>query len=394
MLIEAIPRLVVHLRSMLPDAKIEILIGEHAAIRASEPRPNPVPLRMSMCMRNQPDWLVISEMLPLSPSTRKSAFVAADQTSNHLESGIQYLDSSLLLKFRELEQISGDSFLKLLTFENLGLRGLTLIEGNLARDIIVRTGFVAQVGRTLDETENLAIDFLSLLRFAKILKDRISRSSVDGKFSYEMYHSQYLAAGRGRNRYINYARSIFQGSTERVFGQMQSLLKKDFGADCSLSSPGLARIYIAQLRDRDRKIEFSLRVPGEIPGEVPMVTCDSPIMIHRASAGAVGMAVLPAHEMMELAARLNRHPETRTLPGHFEITGAGAFLTYVTWKHLTNEIHLFSLDYIVTGIARAEEILSEELTRLSHSIDLKSNSVNQKDAQQFTTSPALKRRVA
>ena len=377
MLNEAIPRLVVHLRSMLPDAKIELLIGEHRPDRALEPLPSSSPFRLSLYLRNQPEWLVISETLPLSIAAKHTDF--------------QYLESSLLLKFPELDQLNNESFLKLLTFENLGLRGLTLVEGKSAREIVVRTGFVAQAGRTLDETENLAIDCLSLLRYAKIFKDRITRSSVGGKFSYEMYHSQYLAVGSGRNRYINYARSIFQGSIERAFGQMQSMLKQDFAAVCSLTSPSRVRILIPHLSDRDRKIEFSLRVGGESPGEVPMVTCESPIMIHRARAGASGMAVLPAQKMMDIAARLNCRAETRTEPGHFEVSANGAFLTYVTWKHLTNDLHLFSLDYIVSGIARTEELLREELTRIGQPIDLKSDSKNRKTAKLAAHSPITRR---
>gem|GEM_PF-3558008 len=143
---------------------------------------------------------------------------------------LQFLSSSLRLEFPQLENLGHAELLRLLSFENSGVRGLTLNAVPESRTLLLCTGFAAQRGRSVDETENLAIDVPSLLRFAKLLEDRISRSSIDGKFSYELYHSQFISVGSGRNRYIRNARSIFQGSTNRVFGQLQTLLKTDYTA--------------------------------------------------------------------------------------------------------------------------------------------------------------------
>ena len=95
---------------------------------------------------------------------------------------------------------------------------------------------MGQKGRTVDEAENLAIDVLSLLRYARLLEDRIMRSTAGYYFSYEMYHSQYLSKGLGRNRFINYARSIFNGSTERVFGQLSVMTFSQFDVNPALSA--------------------------------------------------------------------------------------------------------------------------------------------------------------
>ncbi len=111
------------------------------------------------------------------------------------------------------------------------------------------------------------------------------------------------------------------------------------------------------------------------------------MMIHRAGGGGpIGMIVLSTLQMMELAADLNNKPEVICERGHFEVSADGAFLTYATWKLLTNDVHLFSSDKIISGIAQAEAIFRESLSRFKST---RSRLESSKSLTQFRTKTRL-----
>lgn len=313
MLTEALPRLVVRLQSAFPEAKVTLAGADDGTpvIRAMFP--------------NHPNWRIECLGSPIAG--------AKDQ--------FQFIESALFLHYDSLQKIREEDFLRLVASENFGLRGVSLIaeSKNGRRLIRVKTGFVGQKGRTRDEGENLTIDVLSLLRFARLLEDRIQRSTAAGEFCYEMYHSQYISGSRGRNRYINYARSVFQGSTERVFGQISGMLRSDFGYDVQVMGTNVAKVTPPKA-----PYDIVLRIPDE----VPMLTCFAPL---HANEGSLRGA-------LELTSRLNARAEA----GHFELSADGTTLSFVAWKHLTNDLRLYSLDHMVKAVNRAEEALQEELS--------------------------------
>lgn len=119
------------------------------------------------------------------------------------------------------------------------------------------------------------------------------------------------------------------------------------------------------------------------------------MMIHRAGGdGPIGMIVLSTLQMMELAAELNNKPEVICEPGHFEVSADGAFLTYATWKLLTNDVHLFSLVKIISGIAQAEAIFCESLSRFNSTRSRRESSKSLTQFRTKTRLPHVKRRAA
>lgn len=316
MLAEAIPRLVVRLRSAFPEARVDLRSSgmDQSILCVSFP--------------NHPTWKVET----------KGKFFGG------LKNEFQLFESTLLLKYDCLQQIPEEDYQRFIASENFGLRGVTLVpERDPGRDgsqrlIRVRAAFVGQKGRTRDEGENLLIDILSLLRFARLLEDRILRSTAAGDFCFEMYHSQYVSGSRGRNRYINYARNIFQGSTERAFGQVAAMLRDDFQYDVQITGAGVARVL-----PPDSDLEIILRVPEEIP----MITCYAPL--HSVTG--------PQRKALDLSARLNAKVEG----GHFEVSVDNSTISYVSWKHLTNDLRLYSLDHMITAISRASDALQVAL---------------------------------
>jgi hypothetical protein len=309
MLAEAFPRLAIRLRSTFPDAQIKL--AENArGMRVSFPA--------------FPAWEV-------------------EVTAAPCHEQFQVLQSSILLHYECLQDIPVDDFHRLISAENLGLRGATLLvdKEHGRRAIRIRSSFIGQKGRTRDEAENIAIDTLSMLRFARLLEDRILRSVANDRFSYEMYYSQYLSKSIGRNRYINYARSIFQGSTERVFGQVAGMLKEDYKYKVNMSQN-----FIASITPPGSDLEIILRIPEEIP----MLTCSA----------SLHMAAWDPEKSFELVARLN---PTMTM-GHFEVNADGSLISFVAWKHLTNDLRYYSLDQMIASVHEAERVLYAELPEL------------------------------
>lgn len=306
MLAEAFPRLAVRLRSTFPDARISV---SSDSMRVSFPA--------------FPAWKVEVKASPCHEQ-------------------FQVIQSKITLTYDCLRNIPETDFYRLLAAENLGLRGVSLIPDFAPNDwsqhaIGICTSFVGQKGRTRDEAENLAIDTLSLLRFARLLEDRILRSVGGMKFSYDLYYTQYLAGQIGRNRYINYARSIFQGSTERLFGQVVNMLSEDYKYSVTLSTP-----YVATLASPDHELTMNLRVPDGIP----MLTLSC----------ALKVAPWDANKSFALIAQLN----AKLLMGHFEVNADGSLISYVTWKHLTNDFRYYGLDQMINSVLHAKQLLFSE----------------------------------
>lgn len=312
MLVEAIPRLAAHLRTVIPEAQIELENQNHLVVSPSA----------------FPEWRIQVSGKPV-----------------HDE--FQILQTSLDLEFESLSRITDSDFNRLIATENFGLRGVTLLKGEGSpRRLRIRTGFLGQMGRTLDEMENTTIDILSTLRFARLLKDRIQRSSAGGDFSIEMYHSMYIVGSRGWQRHINSGRSFFKGSTERFFGQLVTMLQKDHKCQPTVQERNIAKV---QLPNSD--LEIVMRVPEEMP----IISFYTPIQI----------ADRNPSKIMATLEELNR----KTDFGHFEATQKGSLISFVTWKHLTNDLRYFSLDHLITSTLKAEELLRLRLSEKSRSND-------------------------
>lgn len=304
MLPELFLRLAVRLRSSFPDGKIELT--DHGLL-----------VSFPAC----PNWEVEVSTKPQSEQ-------------------FQIVESVIRVRYECLQDIPEGDFARLLAAENLGLRGATLVadETHGKHAIAIRSTFVGQKGRTRDEAENLAIDTLSLLRFARLFEDRVLKSQVNNQFSYDLYYSQYLLRSIGRNRFINYARSIFQGSTGRVFGQMASMMKEDYKYDVNVS-----RGSVATVTPPGSKTVIILRIPDEIP----MLTCSA----------SLHMANCEPEKAFDLVTRLN--PLLKS--GHLEVNADGSLISFVTWKHLTNDLRYYSLDQMIASVHEAEKLLAEHL---------------------------------
>lgn len=304
-----IPRLVVRLRSAFPDASVECLGTERLRIVLGPQAPRVIEVHASPID-------IGGEMF-------------------------QAIQARMSLRFECLEDVSEVDYHRLVASENFGLRGVTVLstEKELeveGRSLVVRSSFVGLKGRTKDEAENALIDILSMVRFSRLLEDRILRSSAAGAFCFEMYQSQYLAKGGLRNRYINYARSVFQGSTERIFGEVTKTLAEDH-----LCTVGNKQPTEASITQNSTQLALEVRVPDEIP----MLVFTSQIQV-------------PSMEFRKLVMLANQWNEKFPL-GHFEVgidpRSGEPSLAFVQWKHLTNDLRLYAVDYVLKNLNAAVE---------------------------------------
>lgn len=309
MLVEAFPRLAVRLQETFPDASVELVDSATSLL---------------VGMPTFPKWRVR---------------VAGETCREHF----QIIETSISLQYDGFRQISDDDFNRFIAAENLGLRGASLLadRSHGARALKLRSTFLGQKGRSRDEAENLAVDIVSLLRYARMLEDRIVRSTVYDQFSYEMYYSQYLSQSIGRQRYINYARNMFQGSRERIFGQVIQLFKDDHKYEVHLDQRGL----IANLQTPNSELQIVARIPDEIP----ILTCSALLLSSKG---------LSPSKTSELLTRLNLAAKF----GHFESSRDGRSISFVTWKHLTNDLRLYSIDQMLHSIHEAHLLLSEAMS--------------------------------
>lgn len=304
-----LPRLAVRLRSSLPDAQIRFDGDSRINLR--------------LPALNQRELVI---------TARREEFNGSEP--------LFLIESSIELKFDTLQRASDHEILKLVASENQGLRGVTLearIEGNV-KTIRLRSSFAAFKGRSIDEAENILIDVLSIARFAKLLEDRIIRSSAGGIFCVEMHHSQYVSKSGTRLRYVNYARSVFQGSAERVFGEMCAILKSDYNCRLKLNDP------LSATATKDSQQELQLRVPTENP----IAVLTTKICEVSSSELAKFGGMLRKLNQLNLAIAF----------GHFEAAldhESGRYsITFVACKHLTNDVRIYSLDHALHAVAGAE----------------------------------------
>ena len=258
--------------------------------------------------------------------------------ANPTAQGFHIIETTLDLKFDSLVGVGEFEILKLVAAENAGLRGATVIFEPETRHLQVRCAFLGAQGRSKDEAENLMIDVLSILRFTRLLEDRIIRSTAAGAFCFEMYNSQYSSKIGGRNRYVNYARSIFRGSVERLMGESCRVLKTDHAFDVRSSGPSQALLSRAT-----NDFQIQLRVPDEIP----MLVLSARLKIE----------AMDARRAYALVNRLNQNCSI----GHFEVTMTAPRMActigFVNWKHMTNDLRLYAVDHLVATVIDANDVV-------------------------------------
>lgn len=316
---EAIPRLAIAMRSVLPDANVQVVRSTRQNLSNEE-----IEIRFA----GLPAWCV-----------RISRQLAGNQR--------QIIETSVDLMPLCLAMLSDAELDRLAALENLGLRGVSLVpigKKNRSRGgLRIRTSFLAQKGRTADEVENLAIDILTVTSFARSLEDRLTGCSVAGEFSFELYASRTkLGAPASSNRFITHGHQVFSGSTDRVFAEVLKSFKQDFSFKIRTTSSSSAVIEPVQPIAGSGTTP-ALQIVARIPREIPIFLCQVELMkLSRHS----------PEQVIGLLAELNLDCES----GHFEFDVEKKVLVYSTWKHLTNDLRRFSFDHVVYSVMRAHAL--------------------------------------
>jgi len=274
----------------------------------------------------------------------------------------QMIESQLDLAPLSIANLSRTDLARLAAIENLGMRGVSVLpidgEQNNGRAALrIRSGFVGQKGRTVDEIENLAIDVLTTIAFARQLEDRITAHAVAGEFSFELFEARRKARPFVANRFINHGQMIFSGSTDRVFSQICTTLRNDFHFAVKTLSSNTA--HVEPPRIQGLSVGKGLEILAKIPSETPIFYCHASLM---------KLDSTSTENIWLLLADLNSQLES----GHFEWNPIDQILSFVSWKHLTNDLRHFSFDYVMFSAAHAYALAMETVEN------------KKRESQQFT----------
>lgn len=260
-------------------------------------------------------------------------------TRHPITSDYQMIETHIDLFPLCIASLSKTELQRLTASENYGLRGVTVsplhAEQNDDRSgLRVRTRFVAQKGESEDEVENLTVDILTVLSFARTLEDRLTENAVAGEFSFELYNSRFEGPNAALTaRFVRTDQNIFEGSSERVFHEVMSKVKPSFPHE--LRNAG-ARSTIITVQDSQPLLE----IVAKIPDEVAMFIAHAPLL------NLTGMDPAEVWAMLE---ELNSSTEV----GHFELNSNDMILCFTTWKHLTNDLRQFSFEHAIAAVNNA-----------------------------------------
>lgn len=306
---ETIPRLAVAMQSALTDAQIQVLGTQQIDIRFD----------------GLPAWK-ISVMRKLV-------------NNQH-----QMIETQIDLIPLFLASMSAVELQRLAAIENLGLRGVTVIPivpdaENERGGLRIRAAFVGQKGRSTDEVENLAIDILTVLTFARMLEDRVTENSIAGEFSFELYNSRSENHSSPAIRFIKTGQKIFEGSDDRVFSEITKTMANEFSFEVRNTGERTAII-----RAPNAKFEIVVKIPNE----TSIFVAHAPLM---------KLENMTPERIWALLEELNSQGEA----GHFEINPTDNILCFTAWKHLTNDLRHFSFDHAIFSVNRAYALATESV---------------------------------
>lgn len=315
MMADAIPRLAVSMRSVLSDANVQVLEKNNIEIRFD----------------GLPAWKI-------------------NVTRNLVNHQYQMFSTSIDLSPLCLASMSLEELQHLAALENLGLRGATVLPIDPALNdqrggLRIRASYIGQKGRSTDEVENLTIDILNVLAFARTLEDRLTDSAIAGEFSFELYNSRFETRTIvPPSRFVSNGQILFQGSTERVFSEITKSLKSELGFQIRNAGNKTA-IVVAPAAKTDSPIEIVIRIPDEIP-------------VFVAHAPLLKISGKSKTEISAMLDELNAQGEA----GHFEFNPVDQVLCFSAWKHLTNDLRHFSFDHTILSVNRAYTLATENLS--------------------------------
>ncbi len=307
---DAIPKLAASMQSVLTDAQIQILEEKQLDIRFD----------------GLPAWKISVTPHPIT---------------QHYQMIETYIDLFPLC----LASMSTLELQRLAASENLGLRGVTVIplrpeDHDDRSGLRVRSCFVGKNGDSDDEVENLAIDILTVLTFARTLEDRVTDNTIAGEFSFELYNSRFESPSSSQStRFVTTGQKIFDGSHDRVFAEVMKVLKPEFAHE--LRQAGERTAIITASADR-------LEIVAKIPSEIPMFIAHAPLL---------DLSGMTPPQLWELLEVLNSNIEA----GHFEANPTDMVLNFTAWKHLTNDMRQFSFDHAIVSVNRAFKMASKNI---------------------------------
>lgn len=324
---EALPRLAKALQDVLEDSQVHVINSDKLSVRFD----------------GRPNWKV---------DVSRHQFVERKSSSAPIEQ-FQMVETSVDVKPLCIAGLSLAELQRLAARENFGLRGVTVIPvvataSEKGRSgLRVRAAFVAQTGATSDEAENLAIDIVTVLNFARTLEDRLTSHTVSGEFSFELYSARFENPLYARPvRFLTAREKVFEGSDDRVFAEVVKSIQARSIHKVQVSSERTATLtWSATLTSTP------IQIQARIPSDIPMFVVQ---------ASVAELSKLEPQSRWDLVERLNAMCDV----GHFEMNPNDFTLSFTAWKHLTNDLRAFSFDHAIASVHHALQLATENLSAL------------------------------
>lgn len=322
---EALPRLATALQSVLEDSQVQVINADKLSVRFD----------------GMPNWKV---------DVSRHQFVQRKSSTAPIEQ-CQMVETSIDVKPLCIASLSKVELQRLAARENFGLRGVTVIpviadNSNQGRSgLRVRAAFVAQTGASSDESENLAIDIITVLNFARTLEDRLTSHTVSGDFSFELYNARFENPLYARPvRFLTIGQKVFEGSDDRVFAEvMKSIQARSIHKVQVVSERTATLTWSATLTSTP------LQIQARIPSDIPMFVVQAPV---------AQLVDLQPQSRWDLVEKLNAMCDV----GHFEMNPDDFTLSFTAWKHLTNDLRAFSFDHAISSVHRALQMATENVS--------------------------------
>jgi len=323
----ALPRLALALEKALEEAQVQVLNADKLSVRFD----------------GLPNWKV---------DVSRHQFVQRKSATAPIED-CQMVETSIDVKPLCIASLNKAELQRLAARENFGLRGVTVVpvlasQTNQGRSgLRVRAAFVAQTGSTSDEVENLAIDIITVLNFARTLEDRLTSHTVSGEFSFELYNTRFENPLYARPvRFLTIAQKVFEGSDDRVFAEVLKSIQTRSIHKVEVNSERTATLTWSATQS-----STPLHIQARIPSDIPMFVVQAPL---------AKLADLQPQSRWDLVEKLNAMCDV----GHFEMNPDDFTLSFTAWKHLTNDLRAFSFDHAISSVHRALQMASESVSTI------------------------------
>ncbi len=158
----------------------------------------------------------------------------------------------------------------LANYENMTLRGATILCSSTQPTLLLRAGYAGAKGKTMDELANTVNDVFNLCDLYQLLWHRVSAASESGKFSFSHYLANRKKEQGENSHQVLSVQDLFSGDPQEVFSGLLHFVTVDLCWKVEVLSDQIARVWCPH---------FSASILLQIPEGEPILTASVPVAL-------------------------------------------------------------------------------------------------------------------